>query len=461
MRYEADVCYGTYSNSVLTFDSETLEITYKEYSWNSHGTTETYHGKIIIDPPELFSFLVERCKEERAKEIMENPALIDVCERYAEQVRPFQEAFQKLQRRIPLDWKSWELGVRLYAGSSSSIFEVNRSDGVDKHIPAVPEKYLMDYIYFNSHYRTVGELRKQDTHSGDEKRKRLERYLNKKVLAEAKRESLLGLTSGSVLKFSKTLPARTDDDARAVCIFLMQHQNEDTIRRLDAWYMLPAVNGCFSWLIQRLEALQPLTSCAPKGLSLTPNVFRFYFERDEASEYCVYVPSRSHACVWITALPPEYVLRQGRRIAKALSLCHRNGIVHRDVTVDNLFCINKQKDLCLGDFEIACRLPTRFSSVAYGTPIFMPPEMLNGQPYGFSADVFALGRCMQLMLWGMQMPYTSHPFWVGELERDKLTPVVSDALWHVMCKATAADAAKRYPDGSSLLEALNGVENAV
>lgn len=461
MKHQVEVCYDAYFNSMLTFDSETLIITYKEYSWNSHGTTETCHGEIIVNPPELYSFLVEHCKEERAKEIMENPDLIDVCERYAEQVRPFREAFQELQRRSPLDWKSWELGARLYAGGSSSIFEAKRSDGLDKHKPAVPKKYLMNYIYFNSHYRRYGELRTCDIHPGDEKSKRLKRYLNKIVLAEAKRESLLGLTSGSVLKFSKTLPARTDDDARAVCAFLMRHRNEDTIRRLNAWHMQPAVNGRFPWLIQRLEALQPLTSGVPKGISLTPDVFRLYFERVDDSEYVYFYPSRSHPCVWVRALPPDYVLRQGRRIAKALSLCHRNGIVHRDVTVDNLFRINKQKDLCLGDFGIACRLPTRFSPVAYGTPVFMPPEMLDGQPYGFSADVFALGRCMQLMLWGMQLPYASHPLWAGTLEREKLTPAVSDAFWQVMRKATAADAAERYPDGSSLLEALNGVESAV
>ncbi|MGI6691417.1 MAG: hypothetical protein ACOX63_11375 [Christensenellales bacterium] len=65
------------------------------------------------------------------------------------------------------------------------------------------------------------------------------------------------------------------------------------------------------------------------------------------------------------------------------------------------------------------------------------------------------------MLWGMQLPYASHPLWAGTLEREKLTPAVSDAFWQVMRKATAADAAERYPDGSSLLEALNGVESAV
>ena len=459
MKSEIDVCQGTYSYSVLTYDTETLSITYKSYSWNSHGTTETFHGEENVNPLELFPFLVKCSNEERAREIMADPALQDICKRYAEQVQPFLQAFQELQRMIPLDWNSWEIGARLYASGSSTIFEAIRKIEPGRNTVTVHRRFILDYFFVKSMYQKYGEMMEHSISPHSQKSTREKRYLHKKVLEGVQRDSLMRLRSDiAVLKFCEMLPSNTSDDLRVVCAFLMRHRSEDTIHRLDAWHLMPAAKGRRSWLVLMQQALQTLSSGVPNGLSHSSDVYRLYHTVDEPDDNSLFSPSKSRGGRWVAALPPEYVLSQGRRIAKALSLCHRNGIVHRDVTVDNLFCVNGKNDLCLGDFGIACRLPVRFSRVSHGTPIFIPPEMIEGQPYDFSVDVFALGRCMQLMLWGMQMPYASRPFWTGELERKKLRPAVSDALWQVLCKATAADASERYRDGSALLEALNAVE---
>lgn len=461
MKRQIHVDTSTYEHSVLAYDTETLAITFEYSTWNSHGTTETYHGEEIVNPPDLYEYLRKHFREEKVREIMANPVLDDVSKRYAEQVQPFLQIYKELQHRIPLGWSSWEIGARLHTGSSSTIFRARWKKESAARARIVPMGYMLSYLTMKSKYQKSGELWEY-SYPHDQQSKRVEKYLRKKVLEEAKRDLRSGKCSDpAILKFCDFLPSTTPDDARAVCAFLMRNRNEDTIHHLDAWHLMQGADQQLSWLVLRQKALQPLTSGVPDGLSYSSDVYRLYLDPDQALENSHYSLSESKENTWVRSLSPEYVLKQARRIAKALSLCHQDGIIHRDVTVDNLFCVNEKNDLCLGDFGIACRLPARFSRVSYGTPIFMPPEMLNGLPYDFSADVFALGRCMQLMLWGMQMPCASQPFWFGELNQKELKPAISDDFWQVISKATATVASERYRDGSALLMALNAVRTAL
>ena len=98
------------------------------------------------------------------------------------------------------------------------------------------------------------------------------------------------------------------------------------------------------------------------------------------------------------SLQENDIIRLGIDMCRALELCHKNKIIHRDIKPQNIF-VNKNGDFKLGDFGIA-RVVEKTSSVMSqkGTYTYMAPEVFRGQYYNESADIYSLGivlyRCL-------------------------------------------------------------------
>lgn len=96
------------------------------------------------------------------------------------------------------------------------------------------------------------------------------------------------------------------------------------------------------------------------------------------------------ACAWAADL------------AGALTLAHRAGIIHGDVKPGNILVTEEYK-VKLGDFGIA-----RFSSQSSGsgdlrgTPAYLAPEQIQGQPQDPRSDQFALGIVLYEMVSGVK-----------------------------------------------------------
>jgi serine/threonine protein kinase len=90
-----------------------------------------------------------------------------------------------------------------------------------------------------------------------------------------------------------------------------------------------------------------------------------------------------------------------KAILEAVVVCHRAGIAHCDLKLDNVL-LDTQFQVKLADFGLATSVGTcqNGSMEAYrGTPYYMAPEIHARKPYhGFSADLFALGVCLFIML---------------------------------------------------------------
>ncbi|KAJ8765205.1 hypothetical protein K2173_011465 [Erythroxylum novogranatense] len=88
------------------------------------------------------------------------------------------------------------------------------------------------------------------------------------------------------------------------------------------------------------------------------------------------------------------------QLMKALSHCHKHGVVHRDVKPDNIL-FDSKNSVKLADFgsaEVVLEGDTITGVV--GTPYYVAPEILAGREYGEKVDVWSAGVVLYIMLAG-------------------------------------------------------------
>ncbi len=101
-------------------------------------------------------------------------------------------------------------------------------------------------------------------------------------------------------------------------------------------------------------------------------------------------------------LPPALVLRIGAQVAEALAHAHRQGVVHRDIKPANVMFDPTTGTAKVTDFGIARATDvgrTR-TGLLLGTPAYMAPEQLTGQPADARSDLYSLGVVLFQLLCG-------------------------------------------------------------
>ncbi len=98
-------------------------------------------------------------------------------------------------------------------------------------------------------------------------------------------------------------------------------------------------------------------------------------------------------------LPLATVLAIGERVARALDYAHQHQVVHRDIKPANIMFDAASDSVKVTDFGIA-RIKT---GMVFGTPSFMSPEQLAGQPVTGRSDLYSLGVTLFQLLTG-QLP---------------------------------------------------------
>lgn len=105
------------------------------------------------------------------------------------------------------------------------------------------------------------------------------------------------------------------------------------------------------------------------------------------------------------AVSKKDVIKFGIDMCKALEICQKHNIIHRDVKAENIF-VSENGDFKLGDFGIAKMVEKTVSNMSRkGTYTYMAPEIYKGEMYGSSADIYSLGIVLYRLLNNNRAPF--------------------------------------------------------
>jgi serine/threonine protein kinase len=139
-------------------------------------------------------------------------------------------------------------------------------------------------------------------------------------------------------------------------------------------------------------------------------------------------------------------LRFGAQIADALAEAHAKGITHRDLKPANVMVTKsgiKVLDFGLAKVEAPPGETLTATSVVMGTPAYMAPEQLAGQPADARTDIYALGLVLFEMATGKRLSHTP-PTFEG----------IPEKLAHVMDQCLEKDPGERWQSASDLSKEL-------
>ena len=168
------------------------------------------------------------------------------------------------------------------------------------------------------------------------------------------------------------------------------------------------------------------------------------------------------ACREEALLPVPVVVTLVAAAADALAFAHERGVIHRDIKPANLMR-SGDRAVKIMDFGLAKSQATSMThdGALFGTPNYMSPEQVRGEPLDGRTDLFSLGVVCYEMLTGLK-PFGGDSISsvlyriVHEPPRD--APVrldrVPPSLATFLGSALAKHSADRFPDGAAFAAAL-------
>ena len=155
------------------------------------------------------------------------------------------------------------------------------------------------------------------------------------------------------------------------------------------------------------------------------------------------------------------------QIARGLAYAHSKGVIHRDLKPSNIL-LDDAGNAYLTDFGLAKLMEgdqqlTRTGNIV-GTPIYMSPEQLRGDPIDHRSDIYSMGGVLYHMLVGHPPFEASETNMVSviyqHLEKQptplsQLNPNIPLAVEAVVLRALSKDASDRFDNAGEMADALN------
>jgi serine/threonine-protein kinase len=153
----------------------------------------------------------------------------------------------------------------------------------------------------------------------------------------------------------------------------------------------------------------------------------------------------------VAPLPWREAVRIVSQAAEGLAAAHERGIVHCDVKPGNLL-IDRSGRVLVADFGVAAPAESEVGDFVHGSPAYIAPERLRGEPPDPRADVYGLGGVLAYLLTGRRpddgrriQPWAGCPRWLDE----------------VVMRARAEDPAVRHADAREFRLALEQAEREI
>ncbi len=156
------------------------------------------------------------------------------------------------------------------------------------------------------------------------------------------------------------------------------------------------------------------------------------------------------------------------QVCAALTYAHRQGMIHRDVKPANVI-VQRDGLVKLLDFGIARaghqpvdKGMTRTGTLV-GTPAYMAPERLRGDPFDGRSDIFSTGVVLYQLLTGALPFDAEYPAILHQiLEQDppplgNYVSAYPSHLDQIIARALAKEPTKRYGDAAEMAADLNAV----
>jgi serine/threonine protein kinase/DNA-binding SARP family transcriptional activator/uncharacterized protein with WD repeat len=152
------------------------------------------------------------------------------------------------------------------------------------------------------------------------------------------------------------------------------------------------------------------------------------------------------------------------QIGAALATAHRQGIVHRDLKPANIL-LDESGNFYLSDFgiakDIASQMQATLTGESLGTPLYMSPEQMLGEPVTPHSDIYSLGLVLYQALTG-EPPYPDDSL-AALIEKQlheplplvtALRPEIPEEIDQVLQLATAKQPEGRFQDVIEVVEAF-------
>lgn len=163
----------------------------------------------------------------------------------------------------------------------------------------------------------------------------------------------------------------------------------------------------------------------------------------------------------------ENALDIGIGVADALDICHKNGIIHRDIKLSNIF-VSKYGVFKIGDFGVSKNINNAtMAKTIKGTPNYIAPEVYIGKnKYDSSVDNYSLGILLYYLFNKLRFPYyPNFPNEYTQEDSDKAfykrmnyeeveSPVCAPECVANIIKKAISERAKRYSSAKELSKDL-------
>jgi serine/threonine-protein kinase PpkA len=194
-----------------------------------------------------------------------------------------------------------------------------------------------------------------------------------------------------------------------------------------------------------------------------PNVARIFrqdFSAGSAYIAMEYFPLGDLRSRMRQALDPGIALYYLMQIAAGLEAIHQVGIVHRDLKPDNVM-VRQDGTLAIADFGVAKQVSMALTDTGagdiVGTPYYLSPEQVLGEPVDARCDIYSLGVVAYEMFTGKKPYHASTARELLDMHVKAKTPELPAQLQRfqpVLEKMMAKDPAQRYASATALLDEL-------